>query len=594
MDNPVFIKLFAVFLISAVIAVPLFKRLGLGSVLGYLAAGSLLGPWGLRVMTDVKSVLGFSEFGVVLLLFVIGLELQPSRLWSMRKAVFGLGSAQLLGTAFILALIGLALGYPFSVSLVAGLGLSLSSTAFTLQSLAEKNSLNTTYGRASFAILLFQDLAVIPLLSFVPLMGSDTVMTGSPFWSVAKVVGVVVLLMIGGRYLLRPALRAVASANIKEVFIAATLLVVVSAAMIVESVGLSMALGTFLAGVLLADSEYRHELETDIEPFKGLLLGLFFMAIGMSVDYGIILQKPLALAGVTIGFMVVKYFAIYAIALFAKFSKEAAKNMAFALPQGGEFAFVLFGVAVQSKLFDSSTSDFLVVSVTLSMALMPLALFLNEKFLCPRMNHKEQNFDAIPNEENPVIIAGFGRFGQITGRILRAKGIGFTALELDSEHVNLVRRFGSKIYYGDASRLDLLQTAGADKAKVFVLAIDDVESSLKTAQIVKKHFPNLKIVARARNRQHVFDLMKLGIQDIFRETFVSALEMAEDVLISLGKDSEHAAESIKKFREHDEKNLLEQYHISGDEKLLINFSKVSTRQLAELFKVDKPQHEEKI
>lgn len=550
-------------------------------------AGSLLGPWGFRLVSDVKSILGFSEFGVVLLLFVIGLELQPSRLWAMRKAVFGLGSAQLFGTACFLFLLGLWLGFSPKVCLVAGLGLSLSSTAFTLQLLAERKSLNTAYGRASFAILLFQDLAVIPLLGMIPLLGELAQSSANPFFSLFKVLLVITLFGIGGRHLLRPALRLVASARIPEVFVAATLLVVVGSAMLMESAGLSMALGTFLAGVLLADSEYRHALETDIEPFKGLLLGLFFMAIGMSVDYGIILRKPLLLFALTLGFMSVKYFVVYLIARVSHFSNEASKNMAMALPQGGEFAFVLFGVATQTGVFSSAISDFLIVAVTLSMALTPFAMAINEKFLCPRLNEKESVYDVIPDEGNSVIIAGFGRFGQITGRILRAKGIGFTALELDSEQVNLVRRFGNPIYYGDASRLDLLQMAGAAKAKVFVLAIDDVEASLQTARVVKENFPHLKIFARARNRQHVFDLMKLGVTIIIRETFASGLEMAKEVLFSLGKPENDILLSLKTFRDHDEKMILDQYQIAGDETKMINYSAQSTRQLAKLFKSDK-------
>mgnify|MGYP000196212298 CR=1 FL=1 len=589
MEHSLFLRLFLIFLAAAVLIVPFFKKWGLGSVLGYLAAGSLLGPWAFGFVTDVKSILSFSEFGVVLLLFVIGLELQPSRLWAMRKAVFGLGSAQLFGTAILLGGIGYGFGYSFTGSIVAGLGLALSSTAFTLQSLAERRALTTSYGRASFAILLFQDIAVIPLLGLLPLLGGEARPAGELFLSMSKVIGVIALLGIGGRYLIRPFLRLVASAQIKEVFVAATLLVVVGSAAVMEAVGLSMALGTFLAGVLLADSEYRHELESDIEPFKGLLLGLFFMSIGMSLDYGIILRKPIPVLSVTLGFMAIKYLVVYVTARVAKFSNEASKQMAMALPQGGEFAFVLFSVAVQANVFQINSADFLVVAVALSMALTPFALFLNEKFICRqgKIKDAETKFDSIQDEENPVIIAGFGRFGQITGRILRAKGIGFTALELDPEQVHFVRRFGNTIYYGDASRLDLLQQAGAAKAKIFLLAIDDIESSLKTAEIVKQHFPNLTIFARARNRQHVFDLMKLGVEVIHRETFASGLEAAEQVLVALGKSPEHAALSIQKFREHDENTLLEQYKLAGDEVKMINYSKQAVRQLSELFQTDK-------
>jgi len=576
------------FLGAAVIAVPFFSRLGFGTVLGYLVAGSLLGPWGLGVIRDVKSIMGFAEFGVVLLLFVIGLELKPSRLWVMRKAVFGMGGAQLAITTLSLASIFYWLGYSLSASAVAGLGLSLSSTAFALQILAEKNQLNTAYGRATFAILLFQDMAVIPLLALVPLLGAQgrEVASVSAF-SVARVGLVIGIIVVGGRYLLRPLFRAVASAKSREVFTGTALLIVVGTGVLMEMVGMSMALGTFLAGVLLADSEYRHQLEADIEPFKGLLLGLFFMAVGMSVDYGLILKHPMTLLGIVLGFMLLKYLVVYGVGRGFKFSDEAAKNMAIVLPQGGEFAFVLFGVAVQARVMDASLSDLLIVAVTLSMGLTPLIFAFNEKFMCPRMNQKKEPFDSTPPEHHPVIIAGFGRVGQIVGRILRVQNIGFTALEHDSEQVELIRRFGNEIFYGDASRLDLLEVAGAKHAKILVLAIDDVESSLKTARAAREHFPHLKIFARARNRQHVYELMTAGAHVINRETFASSLELSEQLLVELGLSEEKANNTILKFRGHDERVLIEQQKLYGDEVKLVNYSKQAAAQLVNLFRADK-------
>lgn len=587
METHAFLTSLLAFLGAAVVAVPFFSRLGFGTVLGYLVAGSLLGPWGLGLIRDVKSIMGFAEFGVVLLLFVIGLELKPSRLWVMRKAVFGMGGAQVVATTALLAAVLYWLGHSLPASVVAGLGLSLSSTAFALQILSEKNQLNTAYGRATFAILLFQDMAVIPLLALVPLLGSQTrdVASFSPL-PVARVILVIAIIMVGGRYLLRPLFRAVASAKSREVFTGTALLIVVGTGVLMETVGMSMALGTFLAGVLLADSEYRHQLEADIEPFKGLLLGLFFMAVGMSVDYGLILKQPLLLLAIVLGFMLVKYAIVYGIGRAFSFSDEAAKNMAIVLPQGGEFAFVLFGVAVRAKVMDSSLADLLIVAVTLSMGLTPLIFALNEKFRCPRMKQKEP-YDNIPQEHHPVIIAGFGRVGQIVGRILRVQNIGFTALEHDSEQVELIRRFGNEIFYGDASRLDLLEVAGAKHAKVLVLAIDDVESSLKTARAAREHFPHLKIYARARNRQHVYELMTVGAHVINRETFASSLELSEALLVELGMSEEKANNTILKFRGHDERVLIEQQKLYGDEVKLVNYSKQAAAQLVNLFRTDK-------
>jgi glutathione-regulated potassium-efflux system ancillary protein KefC/glutathione-regulated potassium-efflux system protein KefB len=576
-----------VFLAAAVITVPLFRRLGLGAVLGYLIAGILIGPRVFGVVTDVDAILHFSELGVVLLLFVIGLELQPSRLWALRRPVFGLGSAQVLITGLLLGGAGLAYGLPPTAALMAGLSLSLSSTALALQMLAEKKQLTTHHGRASFAILLFQDLAAIPLLAALPLLGAGAHSEGWDWISAARAAAAVLGVILIGRWLLRPYLRLAASADNHEVFIAATLLVVVGTALLMRHAGLSMALGSFLAGVLLADSEYRHELEADIEPFKGLLLGLFFIAIGMSVDLRLVIEQPVTLFALTLGLMLTKALVLYVLARLARYNHGAAVNLALTISQGGEFAFVLFGVAAGAYVLDQATSNKLIVVVSLSMALTPLLVTLNEKVFKIGYGAAEPKpFDRIEPREHRVIIAGFGRFGQMIARTLRMKKIPFTALESSFEQVDFVRKFGSKIYFGDASRLDLLRAARADQAEIFVLAIDDIEASVRTAEMVKKHYPHLKIYARARNRVHAYRLMDIGVDEIIRETFLSSLELARDVLVGLGYPIAEADEAVRLFRQHDEDLLAKQHKIHDDEAQIIATAKQGAQELERLFGED--------
>jgi monovalent cation:proton antiporter-2 (CPA2) family protein len=580
-----------VFLLAAVIAVPLFKRLGIGAVLGYLTAGVLIGPRAFGVVRDVGNILHFSELGVVLLLFIIGLELQPSRLWALRKPVFGLGGAQVALTGIVFALAGVFFGLSVTAAVVVGVVLSFSSTAFALQLLAERKQLTTHYGRAAFAILLFQDLAAIPLLAVIPLLGHGAAGVDQS-WDVpgiAKAVAVVLAVSLGGRWLLRPYLRLAASAASHEVFIAAALLVVVGTALIMQEAGLSMALGAFLAGVLLADSEYRHELEADIDPFKGLLLGLFFIAVGMSVDLRLVAQQPLVIAGLVLGLTAVKSLLLYGLGRLAGQRHGAAVNLALYISQGGEFAFVLFGVAAGARLLDPALADRLVVVVSISMALTPLLVALNERYLrIGQAADKPPEFDRIEPREHRVIIAGFGRFGQMIARTLRMKKIPFTALEASFEQVDFVRRFGNKIYFGDASRLDLLRAARADLAEIFVLAIDDVEASVRTAEMVKKHYPHLRIYARARNRVHAYRLMDLGVDKLIRETFLSSLELARDVLVGLGHSPAEADEAVHRFREHDEGLLQRQHKIHHDEAQLIAAAKQGAQELERLFEQDTP------
>ncbi len=579
----------AIYLSAAVIAVPLFKKFRLGAVLGYLAAGIVIGPHVLGLVSNVENILHFSELGVVLLLFIIGLELQPSRLWVLRKSVFGLGGAQVAVTAALLGLIVYSLGLTPESALVAGLGLSLSSTAFVLQILAEKNQLTTRHGRAAFAILLFQDLAVIPMLALIPLLAVKGITSsqGSPGFAALKALAVVAAVIIGGRFLLRPVFRAIAASRIQEVFTAAALLVVIGTSLLMQLAGLSMSLGAFLAGVLLADSEYRHELEANIEPFKGLLLGLFFIAVGMSANLNLVASQPFAILAAVIIMMALKSAAVFVLGKLSGYSTACARNLAVALSQGGEFAFVLFGVAAALQIMDTTVADMLIVVVTLSMALTPVFFSLNEavekRWLRPR---KAADFDKIDEGENRVIIAGFGRVGQIVGRILRLRKIGFTALEMSQEQLDVVRRFGNKVYYGDASRLDLLRAAKADKAEIFVLAIDDVASSLKTAATVKKHFPNLAIYARARNRFHAYQLMDIGVDGLIRETLLSSLDLAKQVLQGLSIEEKQARGTIEMFKAHDEKTLLAQQAVYHDETKFIQSVKEAARELQGIFEAD--------
>lgn len=580
----------AILLIAAVLAVPLFKRLKLGAVLGYLAAGLIIGPWGARLITDVQSILHFSEFGVVLLLFLIGLELNPSRLWIMRRAVFGLGGAQVLATALALGGLGVALGVPLLPALVAGFGLALSSTAFVLPILAEKNQLATTHGKASFAVLLFQDLAVIPLLVVLPMLdrsGADAQQQTGWLLVAFKIVGSLVGLILVGRYFLRSVFKLIAASGNQEIMTALALLVVVGTSSIMHFVGLSMSLGAFLAGVLLAESEYRHELQADIEPFKGLLLGLFFMAVGMSANLGIIRDVPLKVMAVVVGFMLVKSLVVYGVGRLFGQSREVARNLAAALSQGGEFAFVLFGIATAAKVLSQPAADFLVVVVTVSMVLTPLVFTVNEKVLAKWFTKTEhRDFDAIGEDENPVVIAGFGRVGQIVGRVLRLRKIGFTALDAAPTHVDFLRKFGNRIYYGDATRLDLLRAAHLDKAKLLVVAIDDMVASIKVVELAQRHFPNVKIYARARNRQHAYQLLALGVNMFIRETFEASLSLSQKVLEGLGIDPKSAKESIEKFAAYDETMMRTTYIHRHDEKKLVESARQYAAELESLFNTD--------
>jgi len=579
----------ALLLGAAVLAVSIFRLLRLSSILGYVAAGMVIGPWGLRLVSDVPSIMSFAEFGIVLLLFIIGLELQPTRLWVMRRNVFGLGSAQVIVCAVLLGLAGWLLGLEPIPALLVGFGLSLSSTPLVLQLLAERSQLKSPHGRAAFGILLFQDLAVLPVLAALPLIApaaAEGAGDGHGIINLPKLLGVMAAIVIGGRLLLRPALRVVARLKVTEVFTAAALLTVITTAILAREAGLSMSLGAFLAGVLLADSEFRHELEADLEPFKGLLLGLFFVAVGMAANLGLLQSEPMRVLAVTGVFLAIKLMAITALGRAAGQSGQSAWKLGFTLPAGGEFAFVLFTLAARERIIDGDLADLLVLAVTLSMMIGPLLLILYDALQRRFGGEPARPFDGIDESENRVIIAGFGRFGQIVARVLSARRVKFTALDSNQTHVDFVRKFGNKVYYGDASRLDLLRAAGAETASIFVLAIDDVDSSIRTAELVREQFPRLKIFARARNRQHAFALRDLGARYIIRETYVSSLEMAATVLESLGDPSASAKALVRKFRQHDEAVFDAQYAVKDDETKFLATSREAASQLEQLFAAD--------
>lgn len=578
-----------IFLIAACVAVPLSRKSGFGSVLGYLIAGVVIGPWCLKLITGVTALLNFSEIGVVLLLFIIGLELQPSRLWALRRTVFGMGAVQVVVSTAILALGARAFGLHWIMALVAGFGLSLSSTAFVLQMLAEKKQLTDQHGRAAFGILLFQDIAAIPVLALLKVIhGGSAVHEAHFLQTVVIIVIVVAALFVGGRYVLRPVLGFIVRFGNPEIFTAAALLIVIGAALIANFIGLSMGLGAFIAGVLLADSKYRHELEANIEPFKGLLLGLFFVAVGMSVNLGLLARIPLTVIGVTAGLLFIKGAVLYGMGRLYKLPAPAPRNLAFVLPLGGEFAFVIFNSAAGYRIFSQPLTDLLNLAVSLSMAVTPFLVLFNERVLGKLMEQrKPPEFDRIDDPGNPVVIAGFGRFGQIVGRVLRMQKIPFTALDADIEEVDALRRFGNKVYYGDASRLELLRAAKLDQAKIFVLAIDDVESSVRTAETVREHFPEVQVYARARNRHHVHLLRELGVKVSMRETLYSSLKLTEQVLEGLGQPAHQTRALLERFQNYDQQLLERQFAVFRDENQLVQTTRQVVQELEHLLDEDR-------
>ncbi len=583
-----------IFIGASVILVPIFQRLGFGAVLGYLLAGIIVGPYGLQMIRDSESIMHFSELGVILLLFMIGLEIQPHKLWSMRARLLGLGGLQVVVTSLIFMAIGMAFGLSAVTAGVIGFGLSLSSTAFAVQSLVEKNQFNTEFGRSSFSVLLMQDLTAIPALAIIPALGVAAVHSveggGAHGHAANPILAllIIALLILASRFVMRPAFRWIARNRSREVFTAATLFIVLGVAALMLQVGLSAALGTFIAGVLLADSEFRHELEADLEPFKSLLLGLFFIAVGMGVNLGLILERPGSILGLTALYLFVKMAILYGVGRGARLGHENSKLMALTIAQGGEFAFVIFGLTLQLGLAPSETIQALTVIVTLSMALNPFFVFGNE-WLGRRRGSIKPQWDQIQDDSPEVIVAGFGRFGQIFGRVMRAQNIPFVAIDHDADQIELIRKFGNKVYYGDASRVDILEAAGAARAKYFILAIDNVEMSLDTARAVSENFKNLKIFARARNRGHAFDLMAMGITAIKRETFDSSIYFTRDLLVTMGMDATKANTLVERFKLHDELMLEEQFKVRNDDKLFVSVSNQAQAQLAKVLADDSLQ-----
>jgi glutathione-regulated potassium-efflux system ancillary protein KefC len=582
MDHTGWLTTSLVYLAAAVIAVPLARALGLGSIIGYLGAGIVIGPWGLKLVTDAQTILSVAEFGVVLMLFLVGLELDPKRLWAMRRPIFGWGTAQVGASAALMAAVAMAFGVPWTVAVAAGLGLAMSSTAIGLAVLNERNALPTNAGQGVLSIALFQDVSAIPILALLPLMAPQAAQAAGGGWlGAAKAVGVIAALLLGGRLLLRPALRWIAGSKTPEIFTAASLLLVVAAAALMHAVGLSMALGAFLAGVLLAESEYRRELETDLEPFKGLLLGLFFIAVGMSIDFAVVLAQPLLIAAIVLGLLVLKTIVLVFIARFMPIPLAERPVFVILLAQGGEFGFVVLQAAQQARVLDAPTGSLLVASIAVSMLLTPLALVLADRYVQPRLARAAapRLAELDTPQSGKVIIAGFGRYGQIVGRLLIANGIQPTVLDYDSEAVEGIRRFGIPVFYGDATRLDLMRMAGASEARVLVVAIDDAEQSLKLVDLAREHFPRLQVVARARNVQHYYQLIARGVTHVERETFDSALMTGRSALEVLGFERHQARNLALRFRRHNLEQLAEAAPHFKDESKLIALSKIGRQQM---------------
>jgi monovalent cation:proton antiporter-2 (CPA2) family protein len=588
-----------IYLLAAVATVPIAKQLGLGSVLGYLLAGVIIGPHLLGLVGHGGGgVMHVAEFGVVMMLFLVGLELRPNLLWRLRGPILGTGGAQVILTTLVVAALAVAFGIRIQTALAIGMIFSASSTAIALQTLNEKGLLSTKGGQTSFSVLLFQDLAVIPILAILPLlaMSGGAVSTAAeeaagvaPWQRALLVVGVVFAIVAGGRFLVRPIFRYLASTRLHEIFTAAALLLVVGIALAMQKVGLSPALGTFLAGVVLAESEYRHELESDIEPFKGLLLGLFFISVGASIDLPLVKSQPLLIAGLVFGLLLVKFVVLFSIGKISNLEKSQSFTFAFALAQGGEFAFVLTSFAAQNNVIDQRIGNVLVATVALSMVMAPFLFTINERLVQPMFSSQlpDREADEIDEKDNPVILAGFGRFGHIVGRVLNLQGVKTTVLDLDADQVELVRKLGVKVFYGDASRLELLHAAGADKSKLIIIAIDDEEKSLVMVDTVQKHFPNMKILARAKGRDHAYRLLRQGVKNIYRETLGSSLDISVAALRILGFRAYEAQRAAKAFRMYDEQTVLDLAQYSEDESELIVQAREKIRSIEEIFKMER-------
>jgi CPA2 family monovalent cation:H+ antiporter-2/glutathione-regulated potassium-efflux system protein KefB len=575
-------------LAATAIAVPISRRLGFGSILGYLAAGIVIGPSGLRLVNNIDQIAEIAELGVIMLLFLIGLELRPHRLWILRKSIFGLGLGQMLPSAALLAVLAHVGGVAWAGAAILGAGLALSSTAIVLPMLAERNLMPSTAGRDAFAVLLFQDMVFIPLVAAVPLLADGSVPREIPWVAVLRGLGAVAAILVGGNFLIRPVFRMVAAAKTREVFTATALLLVAGTAALADWAGLSMSLGAFMAGVLLSDSEYRHELQADIEPFEGLLLGFFFISVGMSANLGMVIGQPGLVALGAALLVATKIIVAFAVGYIKRRDVRSALRFGLALPEGSEFSFVLFAAAVSEGALAKGQADLANVVIAVSMMLTPVLFAGSEKFLLPRLGPRKTPpvYDKIDDADAAVIICGFGRVGQVVGRVLRMQGIRFTALDQDSAQVEVVRRFGNKVYFGNPARADVLRAAGAEKARVLVIALDHVDATIEVAELARREFRHLAIFARARNRHHAHQLMEIGLDGIIRETFFSSLHLSELVLEKLDVPPDAARRAIEIFRAHDERNLLATRGIAGDETQLIQSAQDAAEELREVFEAD--------
>ena len=577
-----------VYLAAGVVSVPVAKRLGLGSVLGYLVAGALIGPFALALVGQQADVMKFAEFGVVILLFLIGLEVRPTLLWQLRGTIFGLGGAQVVTTAMVVGGASMLVGLPWKSALAVGFVMAMSSTAIVLQTLEEKGLRQGPVGQAAFGVLLLQDLAVIPLFALLPLLsphgimapedGAGSLFGRQPAW-VQTLAGLAAVAAVagGGRYLVTPAFRFIAAARLREIFTASALLLVIAVAVLMELVGLSPALGAFLAGVVLAESEFRRELETDIEPFRGLLLGLFFITVGASLDFRVVMSEPLRLAGAVVGIMALKGVVMYPLARLDKLDRPGAASVAVSLSQVGEFAFVLIGLIGGAGIIGKEASAFLTAVVALSMALSPLTFAALDKInamiearrLAQGRGRAAPENDPFDEGHPDVIIAGYGRFGQIAGRLLTANNFKTVVLDASIDHIELLRRFGRRVYYGDATRIDLLRDAGADHAKVLLVAIDDTDATARLVETAHEAFPNLKIIARAWDRRHAYDLLRNGANEVERETFEGGLMAGVKTLKALGMPASRAKRAADLFRSHDLKVFNKLAPLAGEEERFV-------------------------
>lgn len=601
MNNP--LSHIFIFLAAASLIVPIASRFKLGSVIGYLVIGVLIGPYGFNIAGNGAQIMQFSEFGVIMMLFLIGLELEPPMLWRLRKLIMGLGSLQVLLTTVALTLLGLVMGHPWQQSLAISMALSLSSTALVLQMLQEKNLLRTAEGESSFSVLLFQDIAVIAILIIIPLLANSSAQplpsptnafTHMPHWlHTILVIGIISLLVLIGHFFSHRLFSMIAKSNLREVFTATSLALVVGITLLMQIIGASPALGAFVAGVVLANSEYKRTLETDIEPFKGLLLGLFFISVGMGMNFSLFAEQSTSIILTVLVIIITKLLVLILLGRFFELTRLQTLGFALALSQVGEFAFVLLQFSQTVQVISASTAGFFTLIVALSMTITPFLMLFYYRYIVPKY------FSVLPNkqydtidETNPVILAGYGRFGQVIGRFLKGQGVPVTVLENDPDQIELLRKFGVKGYFGDASRLDLLKNAGAAQAKLLIIAIDDPENTLTIVKLAKQYFPNLKIYARARNRRHAYELHKEGVDYFKREIFDSSLLMARDIMVALGHSPESMRRKARLFSQHDEVSLRKSFEFFEKEPELISFSRQVAGELERILREDQKDNAE--